>query len=79
MKKCLRDALASTGLVVAGQTESTLALEALAEELECEHVQAFYSTAKPADGNMVMHKYRNIEGMSNIVVCLPLYNSLIAI
>ena len=48
VKKCLRDALASTGLVVSGQTESTLALEALADELECEQVQGFYNTAKPA-------------------------------
>ena len=69
VKKCLRDALESTGLVVSGQTESTLALEALAEELECEQVQGFYNTAKPADGNVVMHKYPNTEGKSNAIVC----------
>ena len=69
VKKCLREALASTGLVVSGQTESTLALEALAEELECEQVQGFYNTAKPADGNVVMHKYPNTEGKSNAIVC----------
>ena len=68
-KKCLRDALASTGLVVSGQTESTLALEALADELECEEVQGFYNTAKPADGNVVMHKYPNTEGKSNAILC----------
>ena len=38
------------GLVVAGQTESTLALEAFAKEVECEEVQAFYNTAVPAEG-----------------------------
>ena len=47
VKKCLRDALNTTGLVVSGQTVSTLALEAFAEELECQHVQGFYNTAKP--------------------------------
>ena len=69
VKKCLRDALNTTGLVVSGQTESTLSLEALAEELGCEQVQGFYNTAKPADGNVVMHKYPNIEGKSNVIVC----------
>ena len=69
VKKCLRDALASTGLVVSGQTESTLALEALAEELECEAVHGFYNTAKPADGNVLMHRYPNTEGKSNVVFC----------
>ena len=68
VKKCLRDALKSTGLVVSGQTESTLALEALTEELESEEVQGFYNTAKPADGNVVMHKYPNIQGKSNIIL-----------
>ena len=69
VKKCLRDTLASTGLVVSGQTESTLALEALADELECEQVQGFYNTAKPADGSVVMHKHPNIEGKSNSLLC----------
>ena len=69
VKKCLRDALNTTGLVVSGQTESTLSLEALAEELGCEQVQGFYNTAKPADGHVVMHKYPNIEGKSNAIVC----------
>ena len=69
VKKCLRDALTSTGLVVSGQTESTLALEAFAEELESEEVQGFYNTAKPADGNVVMHKYPNTQGKSNAILC----------
>ena len=33
VKKCLRDALASTGLVVAGQTESTLAIESVGRRI----------------------------------------------
>ena len=69
VKKCLRDALNTTGLVVLGQTEFALALEALAEELECEHIQGFYNTAKPADGNVVMHKYPNTPGISNVMLC----------
>ena len=69
VKKCLRDALASTGLAVSGQTESTLALEALADELECEQVQGFYNTAKPAEGTVVMKKHPNTEGKSASIVC----------
>ena len=69
IKKCLREAIASTGLVVSGQTESTLALEAFAEELECEQVQGFYNTAQLANGNVVMHKHPDTEGKSNIILC----------
>ena len=68
VKKELRDALASTGLVVSGQTESTLALEAFAAEVECEQVQAFYNTAKPSDGQVTMHKYPDVEGKSNAII-----------
>ena len=57
VKKVLRDALNTTGLVVAGQTESTLALEAFAKEVECEEVQAFYNTAVPADGRVVIKEH----------------------
>ena len=57
VKKVLRDALNTTGLVVAGQTESTLALEAFAKEVECEEVQAFYNTAMPADGRVVIKEH----------------------
>ena len=68
VKKCLRDAIQTTGLVVSGQTESTLALEALASELESEQVQGFYNTAQPSDGNIVMHRYANVQGKSNAMV-----------
>ena len=62
VKECLRQTLDSTGLVLAGQTESTLALEALCEELGSQEVQGFYNTAPPADGHVIMHKHPNIEG-----------------
>ena len=68
VKKCLRDAIHTTGLVVSRQTESTLSLEALASELECEQVQGFYNTAQPSDGNIVMHHYADLEGKSNAVL-----------
>ena len=68
VKKCLRDAIHTTGLVVSGQTESTLSLEALASELESEQVQGFYNTAQPSDGNIVMHRYADLEGKSNAVL-----------
>ena len=69
VKKCLRDALKKNGLVVSGQTESTLSLEAFAEEIGAEKVQGFYNTAKPADGAVVMHKHANVEGKSMSIVC----------
>lgn len=69
VKKCLREALDKTGLVVSGQTESTLSLEAFAEEIGAEQVQGFYNTAKPADGAVVMHKHANAEGKSTSIVC----------
>lgn len=68
VKKCLRDAIHTTGLVVSGQTESTLSLEALASELECEQVQGFYNTAQPSDGNIVMHRHPDVQGKSNAVL-----------
>lgn len=68
VKKCLRDAITSTGLVVSGQTESTLALEAFASEVESDQIQAFYNTAKPSDGHITMHKYPNVEGKSNAII-----------
>lgn len=59
IKKILRDALKAVGLVVAGQTESTLALEAFAQEMECEEgeVQGFYNTATAADGQVALKKH----------------------
>lgn len=57
VKKILRDALKTTGLAVAGQTESTLALEAFAQELGCEQVQGFYNTAEPAEGNVTLKQH----------------------
>lgn len=68
VKKCLRDALNTTGLVVSGQTESTLALEAFASELDSENVQGFYNTAKPSEGCVILQKHANIEGKSNAVL-----------
>ena len=68
VKKCLRDALHTTGLVVSGQTESTLALEALASELESERVQGFYNTAPPSNGSLVMHRHADLQGKSNAVL-----------
>ena len=68
IKKCLRDVLRTTGLVVSGQTESTLALEALASELESEQVQGFYNTAPPSDGSIVMHRHADVRGKSDAVV-----------
>lgn len=68
VKKALLEIFLATGLVVSGQTESTLALEALAAEFGCEHVQGFYNTAPRADGIVEMRKYPNVEGKNAMVL-----------
>ena len=68
VKSCLRDATAETGLVVSGQTESTLALEALSEEVEADRIQGFYNTAPPAEGSIVLHKHPDVDGKSNAIL-----------
>ena len=68
VKECLRDIFTETGLVVSGQTESTLALEAFAAELGCENVQGFYNTAPPADGIVEMQKYPAVDGKNAVVL-----------
>ena len=68
VKACLREATAETGLVVSGQTESTLALEALAEEVEADNIQGFYNTAPPAEGSIVLHKHLDVDGKSNAIL-----------
>ena len=68
VKKCLLDIFLSTGLVVSGQTESTLALESFASELGCENLQGFYNTAPPADGIVEMRKYPAVEGKNALVL-----------
>ena len=68
VKKALLDIFQTTGLVVSGQTESTLALEAFAAELGCENLQGFYNTAPPADGIVEMRKYPDVEGKNALVL-----------
>ena len=68
VKKCLLEIFLASGLVVSGQTESTLALEAFASELGCAHVQGFYNTAPPADGMVELRKYPDVEGKNALVV-----------
>lgn len=68
VKKRLLETFIATGLVVSGQTESTLALEAFASELGCENMQGFYNTAPPADGIVEMRKYPAVEGKNALVL-----------
>lgn len=68
VKKCLLDIFLATGLVVSGQTESTLALEAFASELGCEDIQGFYNTAPRADGVVELRKYPDVEGKNALVL-----------
>ena len=68
VKQILRRALQETGLVVAGQTESTLALEAFAEEIEAKQVQGFYKNAPPSDSVVTAYKYPDVDGKNNLVM-----------
>ena len=68
VKKALLDIFLATGLVVSGQTESTLALEAFASELNCDDVQGFYNTAPPADGIVELRKYPDVEGKNALML-----------
>ena len=68
VKKCLLDIFIATGLVVSGQTESTLALESFASELGCENLQGFYNTAPRADGIVEMRKYPAVDGKNALVL-----------
>ena len=68
VKQILRHALQEKGLVVAGQTESTLALEFFAAEIEAEQVQGFYKNATPGDNDVTVYKYPDVKGKTDIVV-----------
>ena len=68
IKQILRKALASTGLVVAGQTESSLALEAFAQEVEAAEVQAFYKNASPSENPVTVFKYPDVEGKNSLIL-----------
>ncbi len=68
IKQILRNALQATGLVTAGQTESTLSLEALLAELEASEVQGFYASPPPSDGIVTLHKYPDETGKENALV-----------
>ena len=68
VKTCLREATEKTGLVVSGQTESTLSLEAVAEEVGADSIQGFYNTAPPAEGSIVLHKHPDHDGKSNAIL-----------
>ena len=68
VKMILRNAIATTGLVVSGQTESTLALEAFAAETEAERAQGFYNTAPESPGTVRLQKHADIDGKSNDLI-----------
>ena len=68
VKKALLDIFLATGLVVSGQTEFTLALEAFASELGCEEIQGFYNTAPPADGIVELRKYPDVKGKNALTL-----------
>lgn len=83
VKECLRNVLKTTGLVVAGQTESTLGLEALIYELEPDNVQGFYNRGikSEIDGKVTLHRIPAQESKHNALVSSALdaiYSALTA-
>ena len=68
VKKAIKDCLDNTGLVIAGQTSTTLALEALIEEFEPNEVHGFYNTAARANGAVTLQKVACDEGMQNAIL-----------
>ena len=68
VKKALLEIFLATGLVISGQTESTLALEAFASELGCEEIQGFYNTAPRADGIVELRKYPDVKGKNALML-----------
>ena len=58
-KQILQEAVETNGIVVAGQTESTLPLESFAAELglQPEDIHGFYNTAPPAEGHVEIRTY----------------------
>ena len=68
VKQILREAVRKTGLVVAGQTESTLALEAFAAEIEAEQVRGFYKNATPSEKGITAYQYPAVNGKNKHVL-----------
>jgi len=68
VKQILRDIIKTTGLVISGQTESTLSLEAFAEEMECDEIVGFYNTAAPNDAPVRMIKHPDTVLKTNHVI-----------
>lgn len=68
IKHLLTEILNINGLVVAGQTEFTLALEAFAAELgvETTNIHAFYNTASVAEGIVEITTYPDVEGKTDL-------------
>ena len=68
VKKTMRECLHTTGLVIAGQTIPTLALEALIQEFQPEEAQGFYNTAPPATGEVTLHKVLCDNAIQNSIL-----------
>ena len=62
-KDILREAVNTNGLCVAGQTESTLALEAFASELGLspDGIHGFYNTADTAEGTVQIRTFPDVK------------------
>ena len=68
IRHILQQAVKSNGLVVAGQTEFTLALETFAAELgvDTADIHGFYNTAEKADGTVEIRHYPDVEGKTDL-------------
>ena len=70
-KSILQQSVDINGLVLAGQTEYTAALESFASELERDRqheVQGFYNTATPVDSTVLLHRCLKQEGQEALML-----------
>ena len=69
-KAILRRAIAENGIVVAGQTENTLALEGLAMELGVapENIHAYYKPGNLGGARCYLHELPDVTGKKNVMV-----------
>lgn len=68
VKDALRECLKYRGIVAAGQTEFTLALERFSEDIEAEQLIAFYKSAPPVENSVELRLYPDVEGKRDQLV-----------
>lgn len=68
VKDALRECLKYQGIIAAGQTEFTLALERFSEDVEAEQLIAFYKSAPPVENSVELRLYPDVKGKGDQLV-----------